>query len=172
MASCLFIQIMFSRIIKKYTVANALILFFALSCHNPEHPAEAAEKKTEAPPATTTEPLIDTIYAGMADTAIQLERGEIFINGHILANEHPPRYTISGRKGQMITAVIKPTKEGGNVRINQIRQPGGAFDGPFGDSLSYTFKRNGDLQFIIGENLMAGDPYTGDFNLHIILAGL
>lgn len=90
--------------------------------------------------------------------------------GHITANKQHPAYSLSVQKGQTITATIKPVKKGGNVRINQIQLPGGAFDGPFGDSLSYASKRSGVICFIIGENLMAGDPYTGDFLLHIKVA--
>ncbi|MEO5890334.1 MAG: hypothetical protein ABIQ31_08785 [Ferruginibacter sp.] len=120
-----------------------------------------------APQIDSIKPLADTIFAGDKDTTIQIKDKAAYIMGHIVANKKQPGYTVQGKKGQIVTAVIKPMQKGGNVRINQIQQPGGAFDGPFGDSLTYTFKRNGALRFIIGQNLMAGDPYTGDFILRI-----
>lgn len=171
MASCLRLHDMLSRIIKEYTLDKAVLLLFVLSCHNPGHPADQADNKTEMSPPTAIKHSVDTIFAGSTDTTIRFNKGEIFIKGHISANKHQPHYTIPGLRGQTITAIIRPSEKGGNVRINQIQQPGGAFDGPFGDSLSYTFKRDGNIQFIIGENLMAGDPYTGDFVLRITLAG-
>ena len=107
--------------------------------------------------------MVDTIFSGNEDTTIIIKANRAVWKGHIIADQHQPVYTVKGVKGQTITAVVKPSKKEGNVRINQIQQPGGAFDGPFGDSLSYTFREDGSLRFIIGENLMAGDPYTGDF---------
>jgi hypothetical protein len=111
--------------------------------------------------------MIDTIFAGNEDTTIIIKANRAILKGHIIADQHQPVYTVKGVKGQTITAMVRPSKKGGNVRINQIQQPGGAFDGPFGDSLSYTFREDGSLRFIIGENLMAGDPYTGDFIFHL-----
>lgn len=147
-----------------------MLLAFNLGCNHPDHTKEQVNK---TPDSNTVHPLIranDTIYAGDGDTTVRLNNGQAYITGHIIANKNQPKYTLSARKGQTVTAILKPLKKGGNVRINQIQQPGGAFDGPFGDSLSYTFKRSGKIHFIIGENLMAGDPYTGDFILHIILS--
>jgi hypothetical protein len=115
----------------------------------------------------TVQATVDTIYSGNADTTLTLMDKKAVIVGHIAANTGKPAYTVRGVKGQTLVVLLNPVKKGGNVRINQIRQPGGAFDGPFGDSLRYTFKRTGDLSIIIGENLMAGDPYNGNFVLRL-----
>lgn len=139
------------------------------------HPAckgKTSSGGSAVPPTDATvreEPaaMIDTIFAGNEDTTIIIKANRAIVKGHIIADQHQPVYTVKGVKGQTITAVLKPSKKKGNVRINQIQQPGGAFDGPFGDSLSYTFREDGSLRFIIGENLMAGDPYTGDFIFHL-----
>lgn len=78
-------------------------------------------------------------------------------------------YTLPGWSHQTFTAKVKPVAKGGNVRISQIQNPGGAFDGLFGDSVTYVTEDNGNLRFIIGENVMNGDRYTGDFILHIVI---
>jgi len=135
--------------------------------NRPLEPAEVPAKPTDSTAGPVFLPAYDTINAGERDTTIRLKDGQALIKGHLSANQTRPTYTFSAKKGQTITATIKPLKKGGNVRINQIQQPGGAFDGPFGDSLSYTFKKNGQIRLIIGENLMAGDPYTGDFLLRV-----
>src|SRR5207302_7517196 len=122
---------------------HGFLLLLVLSCHNSGHSADETNKKTEVSPETTIKRPFDTIYAGTTDTTIQFNEGEIFIKGHIAANKHQPRYTVHGRRGQTVTAIVSPLEKGGNVRINQIQQPGGAFDGTFGDSLTYTFKRDG-----------------------------
>ncbi|MEP7110497.1 MAG: hypothetical protein ABI760_21065 [Ferruginibacter sp.] len=161
---------MFSQPGKIYRSTGFLILALILGCNNTDHSNKEVngEKDSNATPVSINQ-LYDTINSGDRDTTVLLKTGEAFIKGHIIANKSLPKYTIFARKGQTVTAILKPLKKGGNVRINQVQQPGGAFDGPFGDSLSYTFKNNGNIRFIIGENLMAGDPYTGYFILHIIL---
>lgn len=111
----------------------------------------------------------DTIFSGKADTTIDCRNLESVIIGHISANKGSPTYTLQGVKGQRLIVLLKAVKKGGNVRINQIRQPGGTFDGPFGDSLNYFFPRTGNLSIIVGENTMAGDPYDGDFVLRVKL---
>ncbi|MBC7889984.1 MAG: hypothetical protein H7Z13_19070 [Ferruginibacter sp.] len=110
---------------------------------------------------------IDTIYASDRDTVILLNDGEAFIKGHINTNKKQPKYTLPVWKGQAVTAYVKPLTKNGNIRINQVQKPGGVFTSPFDDSLSYTIETNGNILFVIGENLMAGDPYTGEFILHI-----
>lgn len=140
------------------------------SVTKPVDSAGLITKSTDAAVTTTIGPARDTIDAGSGDTTIRLKNGEAFVKGHLDADKIRPTYTINAEKGQTIIGIVRPTKKGGNVRINQIQQPGGAFDGPFGDSLSYTLKKTGRLRFIIGENQMAGDRYTGDFILHLRLS--
>jgi hypothetical protein len=133
-------------------------------------PAGELPTNTDLAVIATLRTVADTLFAGERDTIITVTNGSALVVGHLTANTVRPTYTLIAKKGQTITATIRPSKKGGNARINQIQQPDGAFDGPFGDSLSYTFKRNGKLRLIIGENMMAGDPYTGDFILRILLA--
>ena len=163
---------MFSLPGKINGIAGSILLVFILSCNQTDHPGKQVKETVN--PGTVNIPMaaIDTIYAGDGDTTVLLKNGEVYITGHIVANKNQPQYTFAARKGQTMTVTLKPLKKGGNVRINQIKQPGGAFDGPFGDSLSYIFKRSGNIHFIIGENLMAGDPYTGYFIVHIRLSEL
>jgi hypothetical protein len=154
---------------KRITLISACcLLIFGAGCNNDGGPAATAIAP-DSPVIKYPSENLDTLLAGESDTTAIFINGKSVIKGHITANKHHPQYIVPALKGQTLTVLLKPTPKGGNVRINQIQQPGGAFDGPFGDSLSYTFKRDGNLSIIIAENLMAGDPYTGNFILKLFL---
>ena len=145
-----------------FIVSTSILLAFIFSCNHTSETTISAEtnKSIQA---------IDTIFAGDRDTTILLNNGEALLKGHITAHKTKLKYTIPAWEGQTVTAIVKPLKKGGNVRIHQVRKPDGASDGPFGDSISYAIKSNGNFIFIISENLMAGGHYTGDFILHILV---
>ena len=149
------------------------MLVLTIGCGNDDH--QTAVNPTDSAlnqiipdtPSTVVMASTDTIFAENEDTTVVLANGEAFIKGHIRANKRQPVYSVKGSKGQTFIATIKPIEKGGNVRINQIQLPDKSFDGPFGDSLQYTLKKSGILRFIIGQNMMAGDPWSGDFVFHI-----
>lgn len=177
---------------KKYIVfalSGTLLILVNWGCNDPDQAYKDANKLTDSSkvntPVDSTNvkkkaadsaeihgliPAADTINAGEMDTTIRLNAGEAFIKGHLTANKPGPKYTLTAKKGQTVIATVKSSKKGGNVRITQIQQPNGRFDGPFSDSLHYTLKTNGKLRIITGENMMSGDPYTGDFILHVRMA--
>ena len=112
------------------------------------------------------EKVMDTIFTHESDTAFKITHGSIYIVGYSKPSS-PRTYTLTANKGQLITATIHPIKKNGNVRINQLQYPDKKFDGPFGDSTSYTMPIDGKLSFIIGQNMMAGNPWRGEFILFI-----
>ena len=60
-----------------------------------------------------------------------------------------------------------PDDKAANIRFTQIAKPDQTFDGPFGRELSYSVKKPGRYALIIGQNLMAGDPWDGKFRLKV-----
>ncbi len=54
-----------------------------------------------------------------------------------------------------------------NIRFTQIALPGHNFDGPFDRELIYSVKKQGRYALIIGQNMMAGDPWNGKFTLKV-----
>ncbi len=58
----------------------------------------------------------------------------------------------------------------GNLRINTIMLPDGTTDGPFGRTLDYDIPSSGTVRLEIGESLMQGDPWGGDFTVSILEA--
>ena len=152
---------MMTRALKICLVA----VFACLQACNLEEDSAAAE--TELRVHDTTSRAIDTINAGERDTLILLKDGEAFVKGHINSGKTKPTYTLPAWEGQSVLAVLNPVSKGGNVRFNRVQLPGGDFEGPFGDTVRLRLKNSGKLKFLVGENLMAGKRYNGDFVLHI-----
>jgi hypothetical protein len=157
-----------------WNIAVVLFVTLATGCNSNDQSKSTSGIDTPesriTPAPSTTEviaALPDTIFANGKDTTIVLVNGVAFIKGHSRANQRHPTYSVKVEKGQTIIATIKPLEKGGNVRINQLQLPDKSFDGPFGDSLHYYIKKSGTLRFIIGQNTMAGDPWTGDFIFHL-----
>lgn len=62
---------------------------------------------------------------------------------------------------------LKTSDNTGNLRINQMIMPDGAMDGPYGRTIEDSLSQAGTYRLIIGESLMQGDPYAGDYHLKI-----
>lgn len=82
------------------------------------------------------------------------------------ANQHVTvPLNISG--GDTLFAILSPDDKKANIRISQIEFPDSTFDGPFGRNLDYKINVFGNYKIIIGENMMAGDRWNGDFSLKV-----
>jgi hypothetical protein len=69
-----------------------------------------------------------------------------------------------------LTATLSsPNNPKGNIRITQIILPDQKSDGPFGRDLKYSLTQTGQYMLIIGENKMAGDPWSGQVELKLTL---
>ena len=69
--------------------------------------------------------------------------------------------------GKELFASLSSNDQKANIRFTQIALPDSSFDGPFGRDLRYALKKPGNYQLIIGENMMAGDKWEGDFVLRV-----
>lgn len=82
------------------------------------------------------------------------------------ANQHVTvPISISG--GDTLLASLSSNDKKANIRISQIGFPDSTFDGPFGRKLDYKIKTRGNYKIIIGEDMMAGDRWNGDFSLKV-----
>jgi len=57
-----------------------------------------------------------------------------------------------------------------NIRFSQIILPDGTMDGPFGRDIDYDISQNGLYRLSVHENMMAGDPWDGDFYVDLKLS--
>ena len=64
---------------------------------------------------------------------------------------------------------IIPQNNQANIRINQIISPNNESDGPFGKEINYDLTEKGLYQIRIGESLMQGDPFEGNYTLKLQL---
>lgn len=80
------------------------------------------------------------------------------------ANQHIT-VPISITAGDSLFAILHSQDKKANIRISQIDFPDSTFDGPFGRTLDYKIKVSGKYNIIIGEDMMAGDRWNGEFTL-------
>ena len=67
--------------------------------------------------------------------------------------------------GDTLYANLASKDSKANIRISQLGFPDSTFDGPFGKKINYKIKDTGEYKIIIGENMMAGDRWNGNFEL-------
>ena len=92
-------------------------------------------------------------------------------NGKLSVRKEPRQtVTLEFESGdyKKLEAQIVPEKPG-NLRISQIVLPDGTMDGPFGQSIRYDIPSPGTVRLLIGESLMQGDPWSGEFTVSVTL---
>lgn len=141
----------------------SLLLFVACGNSKKEKTTAGQEAGTEKTKSA------DIIYP--KDTTailVDLDGGEGKVSVH--KQERQSVYLAFDADGyKKLKAVITPREQTGNIRFNQIVLPDGSMDGPFGRTIEYDLPDNGAYKLILGESLMAGDPWSGDFDVSIQL---
>lgn len=69
------------------------------------------------------------------------------------------------RSGDSLFVMLTSEDKKANIRVTQIEFPDSTFDGPFGRDLQYKISQHGKYVIICGPNMMAGDPWSGDFKM-------
>ena len=148
----------------------ALSLFFVLMVPTGCLNSTGSRAPEELSPASILNPdYNDTIVAGSRDTLILLKDGQAFVKGHLSNRKSQRCYVLPAWNDQTMTAVLTPLSKGKGLRISQLIQPGGVYEGPFGDTLHYKFRSNGNMKIFVGQDTGMKVPYTGDFLLQITL---
>lgn len=80
------------------------------------------------------------------------------------ANQHVT-VPVNIMAGDSLFASLHSKDKKANIRISQIGFPDSTFDGPFGRELVYKIKDTGNYKIIVGQNMMAGDRWKGNFTL-------
>ena len=152
-----------------------LVIAICLSCcdsHNNSVQKELTVTDTTTTASTTNSAINkDSINFPVIDSAV-----------HIYLDKKDPSKTIAGKlegnnksvkvylhinAADTLHAVIEPSEQDANIRLNQIVYPGGESDGPFGMDQKVALKKAGIYQLIIGNNLMAEGKTKTAFNLHL-----
>ena len=69
------------------------------------------------------------------------------------------------KSGDSLFVQLSSKDKKANIRITQIEFPDSTFDGPFEQDLRYKIKQHGKYVIITGPNMMAGNPWAGDFTM-------
>ncbi|MFV0143946.1 hypothetical protein OBJ68_03455 [Empedobacter falsenii] len=78
-------------------------------------------------------------------------------------------FSFRNDSSQSVFIQIIPQNNQANIRINQIISPNNESDGPFGKEINYDLTEKGLYQIRIGESLMQGDPFEGNYTLKLQL---
>lgn len=87
----------------------------------------------------------------------------------ILKKSSPITCNVSLSKTGKLYGAITTHSNKDNIRFNQIFMPDGSADGPFERTIQYDIKKPGNYKLIIATNLMAEHPYTGEFELSLVV---
>ena len=150
-------------------LAVLLLSFIFFNCNS-------NEKKTQADQDQIT--LNDTIAPASKYDSLAIENNEILpfsskVNKIIAfgtKKEGEPfafNFDVTTQTKAFIKIITEdPTA---NIRVNQVILPDQESDGPFGKDVEFPLYQGGMYKVIIGESLMQGNPFNGNFKIEIEL---
>jgi hypothetical protein len=104
----------------------------------------------------------DTIYIDVRDG-----KGKLKVRKKVRQHLY---FVFDSHDFKEITATLSSDGPHVNVRFTRIIMPNGEMDGPFGTTISRELPVNGRYMLDVHENEMAGEPWTGDFEINISLS--
>lgn len=153
------------NIMKNKMIILISAIIFVISCHQQNDPkpvsgiaANPIEKDSVTKEITKDSLPQKALFPGSDTLFFKLKMDSL--NKHVTV----PVLISSGEK---LFASLLSDDTKANIRISQIGFPDSTFDGPFGRNLHYTIKTPGTYKLIIGENMMAGDPWKGNFRMKV-----
>lgn len=76
---------------------------------------------------------------------------------------------INSQAKSIVVSIVFLNGSGANLRLSQIILPNGTMDGPFGQKTGYNLMQLGGYELIFNENMMAGEPWSGEANIILTL---
>ena len=149
------------RFVKIITVCCLLAVATAIvCCHNaantPVPPPDTSVPHNPDTPAPVSNVLAERGYSLMTETTIDSAFASKIIVVQI------------GDTGTLAGSIIQPAQPA-NIRFNQVIDPSGKADGPFGKYMTYKVTATGSYQIIIASSRMAENPYTGKLKTRLVL---
>ena len=137
------------------------IALLLASCNNPKQ-----ESKTVSPPVDSIQAVpetSDSTHVDLSDKAIELKSSWDSISLHKIS-KISDTISFDSKDFKQIDAELHSDKPG-NIRFNMIVLPDNNTDGPFGKDVQYKLDKKGTYKLIIGESLMQGDPFDGQYTI-------
>ena len=118
------------------------------------------------------EPLTHTASGSTNEYTFFFENGvkEETVNMQHKTGEETRVYFINTQTGSMNVSIAFPKDTQWNLRLAQIVMPDGTMDGPFGQDTDYELTQLGGYQLLFHENMMAGDPWSGEVSITVKLS--
>ena len=154
-----------------YSFRNSALLFTSIAffacCNSPSKNDNSVDTLADSMSITES---VDSVRIDSASSipskALELKSSWDSIKLHKISKQSDT-IVINSNGFKNLNAEIVSSKPG-NIRINQIISPDSNSDGPFGKDLEYKLNQQGEFKLIIGESLMQGDPFEGDYILKVI----
>ena len=126
-----------------------------------EEPNKSAEEKK------TPEKNVQSDKSGPIRVTFPIGTAQVILPGKMNGISDKKTYVCDAKKNQTMLIRVMSKDSKANIRIAQIISPSGKSDGPFSIKMKYDLDEAGDWKFILGENQMAGEPWTGDYEVLI-----
>jgi len=150
----------------KNIIITAAIIIGLTACNSRTAANEEGAEKDS--PASGIQKYRPQAPVNQEDLALS-ENDTISLHLFMDSTGHHDTVHISVLKPGEITGMLSSMDRNANIRFTQIGLPDGTFDGPFGRELHYKTTQIGKYRIIIGQNMMAGDPWKGRYNLKLWL---
>lgn len=139
-----------------------LLLFSLFACNEQDHQSA----KTVFTPTDS----IKTANSTAADTLSKsLSPGDTLFFKLSMDTGNHLTVPVKISAGKELFASLASNDKKANIRVSQVEFPDSTFDGPFGRELQREINTPGTYKLIIGEDMMAGDRWKGDFVLKVWL---
>ena len=137
-----------------------LLLFSFFSCNQQDHQsAKTAVTQTDSIKTGNPQPA-DTLPKSLSPGDTLFFKLAMDTGNHVTV-------PIKISAGKELFASLSSDDKKANIRVSQVEYPDSTFDGPFGRELQREINRHGNYKLIIGEDMMAGDRWKGDFVLKV-----
>ena len=128
--------------------------------------SEAIESQTEQESKVTEIDISKENDSGIVNIDVVSGHAEVFV--HKKENQTIYlEFLSSGYK--KLHGTLSSEDDTANIRFSQIFMPDGTMDGPFGREIEYDLLLDGTYRLSVHENMMAGDPWEGNFKVSLQL---
>lgn len=137
------------------------VAIFLSACNSPKQEDNSANvpvDSVQSVPETS-----DSTHLNLQEKAIELKSSWDSIHLHKISKVSDT-ISFDSKDFKQINAELHSDKPG-NIRFNMIILPDNNSDGPFGRDIQYTLDKKGGYKLIVGESLMQGDPFDGNYTI-------
>lgn len=137
------------------------IAIFLSSCNSPKQEDNSANVPVDS--VQSVSETSDSTHLNLKEKAIELKSSWDSIRLHKISKVSDT-ISFDSKDFKQINAELHSDKPG-NIRFNMIILPDNNSDGPFGKDIQYSLDKKGDYKLIVGESLMQGDPFDGNYTI-------